>query len=282
MGFFYFLREKKFYLHLLLAIMLTIILLWAVLKSLDSYTRHGEVYIVPDFIGDHHQMLESAYGAQFNFVVIDSIFQKDTPNGTVIMQNPSPGSKVKQGRNVYLTIIAQMPEQVPMPNLRNLSLRQAVVTLGLRGLYINELFFVDHFARNAIVEQELNGEVIEPETLVFKGTAVDLIIGNGGSFTNVPIPFLIGARPMQVKSRLHAASLNLGEEYYLDGYDTLNARVYRTMPDIQRVGSAPMGERIDVYYRIDYGFDFDLLIERVKNDSINADSLMILYNDFDF
>ncbi len=260
MGFFSFLSKKKFYLHLLLAILLMLVLIWAVLKSLDSYTRQGEVYVVPDFVGQLHSDVIKNYGNNFNFILIDSIYQKDGLNGSVVMQNPSPGAKVKQGRNVYFTIVAQMPEQVNMPNLRNLSLRQAMVTLSTNGLHINELFFVDHFARNAVVEQEIDGEVVEPGTLVFKGTPIDLVIGNGGPNTKVAIPFLVGLKPHQAIWQLHVASLNVGEEIFLDVNDTANARVYRTLPSIKEVTTWPIGEAVDLYYRSHESTDFEQLI----------------------
>lgn len=282
MGFFSFLSKKKFYLHLLLAILLIVVLLWAVLKSLDSYTRQGEVYVVPDFVGQLHMEVMENYGKNFNFILIDSIYQKGGLNGSVVMQNPSPGAKVKQGRNVYFTVVAQMPEQVNMPNLRNLSLRQAMVTLNTKGLHINYLFFVDHFARNAVVEQEINGEVVEPETLVFKGTPVDLIVGNGGPNTKVPIPLLIGQKPHQAIWQLHAASLNVGEEIFLDGYDTVNARVYRTVPSIKNTTTWPIGETVDLYYKSVVAADFEQLINLIRDESIDADSLRNLLNDPDF
>ncbi len=282
MGFFSFLSKKKFYLHLLLAILLMLVLLWAVLKSLDSYTRQGEVYVVPDFVGQLHMEVLEKYSTSFNFILIDSIYQKDGLNGSVVMQHPSPGAKVKQGRNVYFTVVAQMPEQVNMPNLRNLSLRQAMVTLNTNGLHINKLFFVDHFARNAVVEQEINGEVVEPKTLVFKGTPVDLVVGNGGSNTEVPIPFLIGQKPHQAIWQLHAASLNLGEEIFLDGYDTVNVRVYSTVPSIKNTKTWSIGEAVDLYYRSVNNTDFEQLINLTRNDSIDADSLRFLLNDPDF
>lgn len=280
MGFFYFLKQKKFYLHLLFVILLTVIVFWAVVKSLDSYTRHGEVYVVPDFEGIHYTRVMDNYGEQFNFILIDSVYHPNAINGAIIAQNPSPNAKVKQGRNVYLTIIAQMPEEVPMPNLRNLSLRQAMVTLSINGLHVNELFFVDYFARNAVVEQEINGEIIEPETPVFKGTYIDLVVGNGGSSVNVPLPFIIGDSPDQAVQRLHAASLNLGNVYYMDR-DSLHARVYRTEPSLKEQKTMPIGGRVDVWYRSELDFSFPGYLELMLNDSIDSDSLSIILNDPD-
>ena len=123
MSFFYFLGRRKFYLHFLIAIVLSVFLLWVVLKSMDVFTQHGDVYIVPDFNGQTlEQLSDDGYDDYFIFKIIDSVYFKSKEKGTVVLQNPLPGSKVKQGRHVYLTIVAQAPELVLMPNLKNLSI----------------------------------------------------------------------------------------------------------------------------------------------------------------
>ena len=76
MGFFYFLGKRKFYLHLLIIIGVTILLLWLVLKSMDIFTQHGEVYIVPDFDGyTIEQLVEKGYDDYFQFEHIFNDFQ---------------------------------------------------------------------------------------------------------------------------------------------------------------------------------------------------------------
>jgi hypothetical protein len=77
MGFFYFLGRKKFYIHLLIAVVLGVLLLWATIISLDSFTRHGDVYIVPDLNGQTiPQILDQNYAEFFNLTIIDSVYDK--------------------------------------------------------------------------------------------------------------------------------------------------------------------------------------------------------------
>ena len=135
MGFFYFLGQKKFYINLLIAVLLGILLIWIAIKSLDVFTRHGEVYIVPDFSGQTiPQIIDQQYEEFFTVKVIDSVYDKKAEKGSVVMQHPLPGAKVKQGRHIYLTIVSESPEIVAVPNLKNLSLRQALVTIESFGL----------------------------------------------------------------------------------------------------------------------------------------------------
>lgn len=275
MGFFYFLGRKKFYLHFLIAIVLAIVLLWVVLMSLDLFTRHGDVYIVPDFSGKTvPHLLADNYDEFFDLQVIDSIYDKRNEKGTVIIQNPLPGAKVKQGRNVYLTIVAETPENVMMPNLKNLSLRQAMVTLEANDLPVGRLEYVDYFARNAIVDQLLNEEPIETGTEIAKGTPINLLVGKGNIEAKVPLPLLIAMTPAQAKRALHFSSLNLGREYFLDDNDPEHARVYKTKPKALTKDMFSLGQKVDVWYRSDEQFDFESYLEQFKQDTAAIDTDM--------
>ncbi len=274
-----FLFKKKFYLHLAIIILLSLLIVWVVFRSLDSYTRHGEVYIVPDFTGQASKFVINQYKDLFNFVLLDSVYVKDLPKGAIVQQNPLPGSKVKSGRNIYYVIVAMMPEQVVMPNLRNLSLRQAMVLLEKEGLGLNQLLYIDHFAKNAVIEQQYLNEVIEPGTILFKGQSIDLILGNGNSRdTLTPMPFLTGMLPAQVKPALLRAGLNTGEFYFLD-QDTANSRVFRTSPSSLPGSYAPLGKSVDVWFRSEKIIDYEDLILQMQSDSISRDSLMRIINE---
>jgi beta-lactam-binding protein with PASTA domain len=276
MGFFYFLGKKKFYLHFFISIILTIVLIWAAFKFLDVFTRHGDVYLVPDFSGQMVQDLrEKHFDDYFDLKVIDSIYDKRHEPGSIVMQNPLPGAKVKQGRHIYLTIVARMPEMVEMPNLRNLSLRQAMVRLDERGLKVDHLEYVEYFAKNAVVDQLLNGEPIEEATRLPKGTAIALVVGKGEHPDLIPLPFLIGKSMQAAHHSLHDASLNVGREYYLDVTDSAHARVYQTEPRALSNTRLNMGDSVNIWYRSDENFDFKAYIEELKADTSRSDTNQI-------
>jgi len=269
MSFFYFLGRRKFYLHLLIAIALSIFLLWVVLKSMDIFTQHGNVYIVPDFEGQTVvQLSEEGYDDYFIFKVIDSVYFKSKEKGTVVLQNPMPGSKVKQGRHVYLTIVAQTPELVLMPNLKNLSLRQALVTLESNELFVGELEYVQYFARNAVVDQLVGDEPIEPDTELRKGTTVNLVVGKGDFTAMVPMPFLIALNQMEARKKLHYNSLNVGREYFLDDNDLLHARVYKTDPETLTEDMLMLGQPVNIWYRSDELIDFQEYLKEFDPDTL--------------
>lgn len=271
MGFFYFLSRKKFYLHLLIAIVASLILFWIVIKSMDIFTQHGEVYIVPDFNGYTVQQLsDKGYDEYFVLEVIDSVYYKSKAKGTVIQQHPLSGSRVKQGRHVYLTIVAKSPEKVAMPNLKNLSLRQAIVSLESSGLRVGNLEYIQYFARNAVVEQLIDDEPVEPGTELISGTEIDLVLGKGDMTVMVPMPFLIGLKQHEAINKLHYNSLNIGQQYYLDDSDTTHARVYKTDPETLTEDMLFMGQPVNVWYRSDELIDFDEYLLQFDPDTIAA------------
>ncbi len=239
--------------------------------SMDLFTKHGDVFIVPDFDGQTlDQMYDNGYGEYFEFSIIDSVYFQSRERGTVVMQNPLPGSKVKQGRHVYLTIVAQAPEKVLMPNLKNLSLRQALVTLESAGLPVGNLEYVKYFARNAVVDQLLGEETVEPDTELTKGTYVNLVLGKGDYPVVIPMPFLIGLKPAELRKKLHFNSLNLGREYFMDDSDTTHARVYKTDPETLSEEMLILGQSVNVWYRSDELIDFKEYIMQFDPDTIAA------------
>lgn len=285
MSFFYFLGRRKFYFHFFIAIGLSLFLLWVVLKSMDIFTQHGDVYIVPDFDGQTlEQLSEKGYDDYFIFEIIDSVYFKSKGKGTVVLQNPLPGSKVKQGRHVYLTIVAQSPEKVLMPNLKNLSLRQALVTLESNELLVGELEYVQYFARNAVVGQLIGDEPVEPDTELLKGATINLVIGKGDFTVMIPMPFLIALKQADVKKKLHYYSLNVGRQYFLDDDDTTHARVYKTDPKTLTEDMLILGQPVNIWYRSDELIDFQDYLKQFEPDTIygNTDDDQNKFNKDEF
>lgn len=289
---FNFLTKRAFYINLFIIIALAIIIIEAVFYSLKDYTRHGEEIVVPDFVGKDCDSVLEQYSDVFNFVLLDSVYSKSYPEGSFYQQDPLPNSNVKKGRNLYYVKVSEAPEKVVMPNLRNLSLRQAMVLLKSNGLKVSELEFVDHFAKNAVVEQRYDGEVIEPGTEIVKGSAVKLLVGYGRGDKKTHLPNLLTAPKENVKNLIHEASLNMGKENYMDYDENERYRVYKMEPayDIQTL--VTLGSTVDVWYRSETKFDFDSygrelfkkdsVLSVMKKKKLSADTIKYVTDSFDY
>ena len=266
---FRFLKDKWFYISLAIMALLVVFTLWLTSKRLDKFTRHGQELVVPDMVGMNYDEAVEQYMDIFTFVLLDSIYVKDFPEGAVYQQNPAPGSKVKQGRNIYILRTTIAPEIVPMPNLRNLSLRQAMVSLNAVGLKVEKLEFVDYFARNAVVEQKFKDAVIEPKSDVVKGSAITLVVGLGRGDRNTNLPDLVGVNVNDAKSRINNASLNIGTEVFIDTDDDEFLFVSKMDPEYSADKMVPLGSTVNVWYKSSKNFDFNWYQrEKFRRDSI--------------
>jgi beta-lactam-binding protein with PASTA domain len=180
MDFLRFLFSRKFLKHFAIAIGVTALLIWGTLQSLSWYTKHDQYIIVPDFRGLYYQdVLGNPENQDYQFSVIDSVFDVEKPKGSVISQDPFPGSKVKMNRRIYMTIVSTVPEKTTMPDLRYLTLRQAQSMLETAGLKVGRLLFIRTFDEDAVQNQLFDGKPIKPGTELDKGSAIDLTVGMG-------------------------------------------------------------------------------------------------------
>lgn len=264
-----FLKNKWLYISICLIILLIIIGFEFAFHSLDGYTRHGEEMVVPDLTGMSYEEVQTEYSDIFHFQLIDSVYVRDFPEGAVYQQNPKPGSKVKKGRNMYIIMTSVAPEIVRIPNLRNLSLRQAMVSLNSVGLKVEKLVFVDYFARNAVVEQFVKDSVVEPNTELVKGTGVTLHVGLGTGDKTTYLPDIVGVAQSVVRERVNNASLNIGAEIFLDKDESENMIVFKTEPEFDPNTMVKLGSEVNVWYRSVKTFDLNWYkLEKYRRDSI--------------
>ena len=268
MGYFHFLKEKKFYINLLIILLTCGALLWLTFRLLDKYTRHYEVYTMPDFVGQDFQEVKHEYSKDFNFILIDSVYPKGQQPGSIFQQDPLPGSKIKKGRNVYAIIVAVTPEKTLMPNLKNISLREAIGRLDSNGLEVDHLDYVPYSYKNNVIQQFYQNQPIEEGTELVKGSKIVLQVGIGDNKDKVKVPNLIGKPAMEAKRILNLTGLNLGKETWEDKDSTQYMCVRRMSPGPSS-GSVEAGTFIDVSYHSSRTLDF----KKEMQELLHEDSL---------
>ncbi len=273
MSFLGFLLDKKFYIQLGLSVIVSLLLLVIAFKLLKVYTHHGETYSVPNFVGlTKAEIHAKELDATFLFNTTDSIYDDNLQPGTVALQDPAPGSKVKRGRTIYITMVALSPEMTKMPNLEDLTVRQAVSSLRASGLKIRLLKYIPNRAENAVLGQYFNGDTIRAGDEILKGSKVDLLLGLGDNNPG-QVPFVIGQTIADAHDILNMASFNVGEEYFFDGTDLKHSRVYRQSPGWGADNTLFPGGLINLWYRSDLKYNFDSLLLVVRPDTTVVDSI---------
>jgi len=268
MGRLHFLKEKKFYLNLLIILGLCVVLIWLTFRMLDRYTRHDKVYTMPDFVGQDYREVKREYAKDFHFILIDSVYPKGQQPGSIYQQDPLPGSKIKKGRNVYAIIVAVTPEKTSMPNLKGISLREAIGRLESSGLEVDHLDYVNYSYKNNIIEQYFQGQPIAEGAELVKGSKIVLSVGIGDDKSNVKVPNLIGKSAEEAKRLLNLASLNLGKESWEDR-DSLQYMCIRRMSPGPSSESVKAGTYVDVWYQSSRTMDFKKeMKELLREDSL--------------
>ena len=153
--------------HLVAAVIVAIVLVTAAIIFLNVVTRHGRELIVPDLSNMSVAQADSVAASHHMVIdVKDSVFVKRMKKGAVYRQNPSPGSRVKSGRRISLTINAINSKKLTMPNLVGLSMRQAKAELLSRGLVLGKLVYIQDMATNNVIRQIYENSEIEPGTMI--------------------------------------------------------------------------------------------------------------------
>lgn len=241
--------------NLLLAVAIAVVLVTGASLLLKAVTAHNKEITVPDLTGMSVAQAEkylSDHGMRAD--VTDSVFIKRMERGTVYRQNPAPGTKVKDGRRILITINAVDPKKVTMPNLIGYSLRQAKAELLSRGLYLGKLIYTDDIATNNVLKQLQGNKEIKPGTPVESESRIDLVVGLNNTDNMTYIPYIIGMKYFSAVSAVHDNSLNVDNIVFdntvRDYTDSLDAVVYRQYPEMSEE-PLRMGSPVTLYLTLD-------------------------------
>lgn len=179
--FFNFLRSKVFLINLGLALLALIILCVLTLQWLKGSTRHGEFVEVPDLaklsISDMRQTIAQA---NLRYEVIDSAdYDPEYPRFSIIEQNPAAGNKVKENRKIYVTVNPSGYKKVTVPNIIQVTQRNASSMLKAVGLEVERVTYIDELGKDMVYYIRHKGKNIQPGDRIPKTSGIELVCGNG-------------------------------------------------------------------------------------------------------
>lgn len=147
---------------------------------LDHYTRHGDSVEVPDVCGLYYLDADASLAeSQMRSLVIDSMYIDTMSPGVVLDQVPRAGSSVKSGRTIYLTINALSPRKVTMPELKNLSYRQAEAIVKGLGLSAPQIIYWNSEYKDLVLNVMVDGRPVEAGDKLPVTARVVFSVGNG-------------------------------------------------------------------------------------------------------
>lgn len=229
---FKFITNKPFWVNLLVAGILAILLIFLTLQLLGWITKHGEYLTVPAVKGTNStQAIKLLESKGFDVVIQDSIYTDTLQKGNVIKQLPDANATVKINRTVFLTVNRYVPPMIAMPALEGKSLNFALDILERSHLVLGDTVYRPDFMKGAIIEQQYNGKRIEAGNKVQWGSQIDLVISGGLNEHNMIVPNLIGLTYRQAKEQIDSLGILLNLVPDVSVRDTLNAFIYKQNPN---------------------------------------------------
>jgi beta-lactam-binding protein with PASTA domain len=238
--------------NVLIAIGIIVALSWITLIAVDFYTHHGEAEIIPDLRGSYVEEAEVILAKKGLYpVVIDSVYVRDKKLGTIIDQIPPVNSTVKRNRPIYLIINSRSVRQVTLPEINDVSFRQADAMLQSLGLSVSNTEYAPSEYKDLVIDVKYHGRSVLPGTRIPEGSSLVLVVGSGLGDSQALVPSLKGLGLEEATQEVLSASLVIGSPEY-DVPPSGNEEdyiIYRQRPAAGT--SLTTGSRVDIYLTTD-------------------------------
>ena len=160
--------------------------------SLTLIIKSEDTVVVPELVGkDIIYVLETLTGLGLNTKVRGSEYSSEIPKNHVIRQAPEPGSEIKKGRDIRITI-SKGATLIIMPDLTGLPIQQARIILEENDLCEANIssVYADNVEKDEIIAQyPQEGKEIE------RKKCVDLLVSAGVPANQYKMPDLYGLSP---------------------------------------------------------------------------------------
>lgn len=175
------------------------------------YQNYMEVPVVevPDLVGKEYERAEKI-AAEAGLSLErqeEDVHHDEVPEDHIISQFPEAGERVRQTRDVTVTV-SQGPLEINMPDLTGMSEREAEVALDNEQLEADEL---EYQYNSEVPEDHVFDQEPSPEKEIKADEEIILYISRGSQPKMVEMPNLIGLTIEEAKDRIEEAELNQGE-----------------------------------------------------------------------
>lgn len=168
--------------NLLFAVIVLVVLVWGVSIWLNAYTNHDESVEIPNVKSMKMEAAQPLFEAyELSCQVVDSTSNKAFSPGTIIETIPPTGSKVKKGRTVYIRLNSYSAGKIAIPDVRDLSQRQAMAMLKTLGLGEIEIKWVPGNYRDLVVGLEYRGQPLQIKDKVPANAIITLLVSSGNA-----------------------------------------------------------------------------------------------------
>jgi len=273
-----FLLSKKFAVQALMAVLVACIAISSAYFYLITYTEQDQVVEVPDLTGyDMYEAEVFLKESRLEAKIIDSLYLPAKKGGEIVDQEPIPGSSVKTGRKIYLTIARYEAPMVKLPNIIDQTIPLAMAKLNSYDIKVDQIIHRPSDCTDCVIGIEIKGKKVavgaklakgsKINLVVAKGSKINLVVGEGATGEKIAVPMLYGLTVDEAQKLLNLDGLNIGATPYLDcetAEDSLNAHVFRQNPAPEGSAVISRGSSIDLYLTSDQSQVPDVNLDSIK------------------
>ena len=176
-----FLYSKIFIKQVFIAVVIfSLVVLFSII-FLFFYTKQTSKISVPNLIGLQLSDVEKiVVENNLRYEVIDSsFFNPDFDKNTILDQIPKSNKNVKKNRKIYLTINPTSYGNVILPNLIQLTKRNAESTLLALDLELGEISYEDNIGKDMVLKVLYLDNELNQGDIIPKKSKIDFVLGNG-------------------------------------------------------------------------------------------------------
>ena len=150
-------------------------------NSLMIYTKHNRYIEVPNLSGlNLDEAIDILKKNRLNYEVLDSSkFFVEIPNYSIISQIPLENELVKKNRKIYLNVNPRNFQKISVPNVIQITKRNAETILTALGFQVLEYNYVNNIGKDMVLDVLYEGEKIIPGQKIPMNSGLSLILGNG-------------------------------------------------------------------------------------------------------
>lgn len=182
-----FIFSKIFLKQLGLALVAVIVLVLVLMQWLKSTTNHNDYITVPDLTKKTmNEATKIINESDLKLILKDSTdFNPKFPRFSIVEQNPPAGGKVKKNRKIYVILNPSGYRQVTVPDVIQVTRRNAESMLLAIGLEVDKVTYIDELGKDMVYYIKHKGKNISAGSQLTKTSKVELICGNGNDKNHV-------------------------------------------------------------------------------------------------
>lgn len=236
---------------------------------MPQYTNYNEGVTVPDVTKLSLEEAETVLERNgLRHEILDRRANTAFPANYIIDQAPSPLQIVKPNRKIYLTVNTEDKPKAVVPDVVNMSLRNAEIQIENYGLAVGTKSYETSRFRNTVLRQS-----IAPGDTVDRGTEINLAISDGLGTRQVNVPDIVGMRLPEAQQEITKAGLRVGEIRYRPSREETPNTVISFTPNQERITEGEtlqlvVSERFDAREESETG----AIIDTVSADTTRRDT----------